>query len=94
MTLWALGFSVGGIVVLIVAVLLIGILLQARRIRRLARSASTVVAEIDDNTRSIWSLTATNRAAKGLLDGAKAIDENVAAIAVAAGDEDQKDSAA
>ncbi len=94
MTLWAWGFLVGLIVVLVVAVLLIGILLQARRIHALAQTASAVVAEIDSNTRSVWSLTATNNVAKGLLDGAKAIDENAAAIVSAVSHETENDSAA
>lgn len=94
MTLWAWGFLVGLAVVLVVALLLIGILIQARRIHRLAQTASTVVAEIDENTRSVWSLTATNNVAKGLLEGATAIDENAAAIVSAVSHEDQSNSAA
>ena len=72
MTLWTVGFLAGLLVVLIVAALLIGILMQARRILGLAKTASAVVAEIDTNTRSVWSLTATNSVAKGLLDGSQA----------------------
>ena len=94
MTLWAWGFLVGLIVVLVVALLLIGILLQARRIHGLAKTAAVVVAEVDENTRSIWSLATTNKVAKGLLDGAKAIDSNAAAIVSAVSDEEQSDSAA
>lgn len=94
MTLWAWGFLAGLIVVLVVALLLIGILVQARRIRGLAKTASAVVAEIDENTRSVWSLAATNEVAKGLLDGAKAIDGNAAAIVAAVSHEEQSDSAA
>ena len=56
MTLWTAGFLVGIVVVLVVATLLIGILWQARRILNLARTASEVVAEIDENTRSVWAL--------------------------------------
>lgn len=94
MTLWAWGFLVGLVVVLVVALLLIGILMQARRILRLAQTASAVVAEIDVNTRSVWSLTATNKVAKELLNGAKAIDQNAAAIVRAVSHEGQGDSAA
>ena len=50
MTLWAIGFLAGTIVTVVVAMLLIGILLQARRILGLAKVASKVVAEIDSNT--------------------------------------------
>lgn len=94
MTLWAWGFLIGLVVVLVVSLLLIGILIQARRIHRLAQTASAVVAEIDRNTRSVWSLAATNKVAQELLDGAKAIDQNAAAIVDAVGHEDQSDSAA
>ncbi|MEC8641559.1 MAG: hypothetical protein VXZ67_01520 [Pseudomonadota bacterium] len=85
MTLWAIGFLAGTGVTLVVALLLIGILLQARRILRLAKVASTVVAEIDSNTRSVWSLAATNAVAKDLLGGAEAIERNAAAIASTVG---------
>ena len=85
MTYWTLGFLGGLIVVLIVAVLLIGILYQARRIRRLALAASEIVGEIDVNTRSIWALRDTNAVAGQLLEGAKAIEGNCAAIVVAVG---------
>ena len=94
MTLWAWGFLVGLIVVLVVALLLIGILLQARRINGLAKTAAVVVAEVDENTRSIWSLATTNEVAKGLMDGAKAIDSNAAAIVLAVSHEEESDSAA
>ena len=94
MTLWALGFLVGLVIVLVVAVLLIGILLQARRIHGLARTAAAVVAEIDSNTRSVWSLAATNEVAKGLLEGAQAIDGNAAAIVAAVSHDDQSNNAA
>ena len=80
MTLWTLGFIVGAIVVIVVALLLIGILMQARRIRRLADAAAGLVAEIDTNTRSVWALRNTNAVASDLLDGARAIDANAEAI--------------
>ena len=83
MSYWLLGFIAGLVVVLVVAVLLIGILVQARRIRRLASVATEVVAEIEANTKSVWSLRDTNNVASEILDGAKAIDANAAAIVAA-----------
>lgn len=83
MTLWTAGFLVGIVVVLVVATLLIGILWQARRILNLARTASEVVAEIDENTRSVWALRDTNTVAGQILEGAEAIDNNAAAIVAA-----------
>ena len=83
MTFWTAGFLISIVVVLVVATLLIGILLQARRILKLAKTASSVVADIDQNTRSVWALRDTNTVAGQILDGAQAIDENAAAIVAA-----------
>ena len=80
MSLWTLGFLTGLVVVLVVALLLIGILMQARRILSLAQTASEVVGEIDTNTRSVWALRDTNNVAGQILEGAQAIDDNAAAI--------------
>ena len=68
------------VVVVIVAVLLIGILYQALRIKRLALAASGIVADIDANTRSVWALRQTNQVAEQILEGAKAIEGNAGAI--------------
>lgn len=83
MTFWTAGFLIGIVVVLVVATLLIGILLQARRILKLAKTASSVVADIDQNTRSVWALRDTNTVAGQILDGAQAIDDNAATIVAA-----------
>jgi hypothetical protein len=80
MLYWIIGFVAGGIVVVVVAVLLIGIILQASRILRLARTASEVVGQIDVNTRSVWALRDTNAVAEQILAGARAIDGNAMAI--------------
>ena len=80
MTWWALGFAATGAVVVLVAVLLIGILWQARRIRRLALAAADIVGEVDTNTRSVWRLSKINKTAGVLLDGTAAIEGNARAI--------------
>ena len=85
MTLWAIGFLAGTIVTVVVAMLLIGILLQARRILGLAKVASKVVAEIDSNTRSVWSLASTNSVAKDLLGGAEAIEKTLRQLSARSG---------
>lgn len=91
---WTLGFVLALIVVLVVAVLGLLILHQARRIRRLAVGAADVVAEIDINTRSIWSLQETRDTAGALLEGAEAIEANAKRIeAAVAGSHDQRDAA-
>jgi len=94
MTLWTAGFLLGLVVVLVVAVLLLGILYQAHRILKLARTASAVVAEIDENTRSVWALSQTNEVAGQLLGGARAIDQNAAAIVAAVSHESTPQTAA
>ncbi len=80
MSLWLVGFIAGLIVVLVVALLLIGLLVEARRIRSLAGQASLLVQGIDENTRGIWALRDTHAVALSLLGGATAIDGNAAAI--------------
>ncbi len=80
MSLWLIGFIAALVVVLLVAALLIGILVEARRIRALAIAASGLVEEIDANTRIVWALRDTNAVAEALLGGAAAIDANAAAI--------------
>jgi len=94
MTYWTAGFLLGIVVVLIVATLLIGILYQAHRILKLAKTASTVVAEIDENTRSVWALRDTNTVADQILGGAQAIDENAAAIVAAVSHDPSSQTAA
>jgi hypothetical protein len=80
MLYWIIGFIAGGAVIFVVAVLLIGILVQASRILKLARTASEVVGQIDVNTRSVWALRATNAVAEQILAGARAIEGNATAI--------------
>lgn len=94
MSLWLIGFLVALVVVLLVATLLIGILVEARRIRALALAASGLVQEIDANTRIVWALRDTNAVAGALLGGAAAIDANAAAIVGAVSGAHDKQSAA
>jgi len=80
MSLWLIGFVAGLLVVLVVALLLIGILVEARRIRSLAGAASRLVLEVEANTRGIWALRETHAVALALLGGATALDNNAGAI--------------
>ena len=93
MSLWLIGFVAALLVGLVVALLLIGILIEAWRIRSLARQAALLVAEIDQNTRSIWALRDTYAVALTLLGGAKAIEGNVAAIVGAVSGQHKKETA-
>jgi len=94
MSLWLIGFIAALIVVLLVATLLIGILVETRRIRALALAASGLVQEIDANTRIVWALRDTNVVAGALLGGAAAIDANAAAIVGAVSGAHDEQSAA
>jgi len=80
MSSWTIGFAAGGAIVIVVAILLVGITYQARRILRIARTASEIVGQIDVNTRSAWALRDTNAVAEQILAGAREIDTNAAAI--------------
>ena len=93
MSLWLIAFIAALVVVLLVAALLIGILIEAQRIRSLAAAASQLVCEIDENTRGIWALRDTYAVALALLGGAKAIDANAAAIVGAVSGEKEKSAA-
>lgn len=80
MSAWSFGFLLALVVTVVVVALLLGIIMQARRILRLAGTASAVVAEIDTNTRSVWALRDTNAVAGQILGGAQAIEANAGAI--------------
>ena len=94
MSLWLIGFIAALVVVLFVATLLIGILVEARRIRALALAASELVEKIDANTRIVWALRDTNVVAGALLGGAAVIDANAAAIVGAVSGAHDEQSAA
>ena len=87
---WFVWLVIGGIIVVAAAALLITIILLARRIAALAATALAVVEEIEQNTKPIWQLNATNKVAKDLLAGAKAIEGNAGAIVGALTDADRR----
>ena len=77
---WFLWLAVAGVIVVAAAALLITIVLLARRIAALAATALEVVEGIEQNTKPIWQLNATNHVARDLLAGAQAIEGNATAI--------------
>ena len=81
---WWVWLIVAVVVVVAAAALLITIVLLARRIAELAQAALGLVEEIEQQTKPIWQLNATNRVARNLLVGAQAIDDNANAIVAAA----------
>ena len=86
---WGLWLGVAGVVVVAAAALLIAIVVLARQIAGLAATAITVVEQIEQNTKPIWQLNATNHVAGQLLGGAQAIEANAGAIvgALSAGEQ-------
>lgn len=80
---WFVWLAVGGALVIAAAGLLITIIALAHRIARLAGTALAVAGEIEQNTKPIWQLTATNSVAGQLLEGAQAIAGNAEGIAAA-----------
>ncbi|MEO5844332.1 MAG: hypothetical protein ABIQ33_05775 [Caldimonas sp.] len=78
---WYVWLGVAGIVVVLAAALLITIIVLARQIAALAATGLAVVEQIEQNTKPIWQLNATNHVAGQLLGGALAIEANAVAIA-------------
>ncbi len=78
---WRLGFILGAVVVLAVAVLLITILMVARKIASLAATALSVAAEIESATQPIWSLGDANRITEGIARTVQSVDQRVHTIA-------------
>ena len=81
--LFYIGLAIAGAVVLIAAVLLILILVAAKRILKLAEAALGLVVNIKQNTMSIWGLQDTNHTAIKILNEADTILSNAGAVATA-----------
>ena len=77
---WALWLGVGGLILVAAAALLIVVLLLARRIAALAQTAIETVGQIEENTKPVWQLNASKKAAKNLLRGTGAIEGNAVSI--------------
>jgi hypothetical protein len=78
---WTMGFIIGGAIVLVVALVLIVILLVARKIRRLGLEAISVAGEIEAATNSIWGIEGANNLVKDIARGAQSIETRVKGIA-------------
>ncbi len=90
---WYLWLGVAGVIVVAAAALLIAIIVLARQIGALAATGLAVVEQIEQNTKPIWQLNATNHVAVELLGGAQAIEGNAVAIAGALAAADQRRAA-
>ncbi len=78
---WTIGFILSGVIVLVVALVLIVILLVARKIRRLGLEALSVAGEIEAATNSIWGIEGANNLVKDIARGAQSIEGRVKGIA-------------
>jgi len=78
---WTMGFIICGAIVLVVALVLIVILLVARKIRRLGLEALSVAGEIEAATNSIWGIEGANNLVKDIARGAQSIETRVKGIA-------------
>ena len=77
---WYVGLAIAAVVVVVVAALLITVIALCRRIAARAQAALGLVEKIEQNTKPIWSINATNKVAGDLLQGARAIEGNARAI--------------
>ena len=87
---WFVWLAVSGVIVVAAATLLITIIVLARRISALAGTALAVAEQIEQNTKPIWQLNATNKVAKDLLAGATALEGNAGAIVKALAEADRR----
>ena len=87
---WFVWLTVSGVIVVAAATLLITIIQLALRIAALAGTALAVAEQIEQNTKPIWQLNATNKVAKDLLAGATAIEGNAGAIVKSLADTDRR----
>ena len=78
-----IGLAIVGAIVLIAAVLLILIIIAAKRILNLANAALGIVINIKQNTLSIWELQNTNHIAVDISNEADTILNNAGAVAQA-----------
>lgn len=90
---WYVWLGIGGAIVVAAAVLLITIIVLANKIARTAAVALQVVSDIEQNTKPIWEINATNKVAENLLVGAGAIENNAVAIVEALGSADKNRAA-
>lgn len=67
---WTVGYIVGGVVVLAVALLLITLILLARRIGTRTEQITQALLVARVNTQPLWAIEETNRLAEEILEGA------------------------
>ncbi|CAN5689963.1 hypothetical protein BH24ACT26_BH24ACT26_02650 [soil metagenome] len=88
LTGWWVGYSIGALIVLVVAALVVSIIATARRIAAVAEDATRSLTETRERTEVLWQVATTNLVAQDILEGAAA-----ARRALGGGDEEEEDEA-
>ncbi len=78
---WTIGFIIGALIVVIVAVLALIILRAAIGIRRGAERALAAGAQIQERTMPLWGLETTNGVAAQLANAARSLEAHATALA-------------
>ena len=81
MSHWTLGLVLGGVVVVVVAALLVTILVVARQIETLAKTALAVAGDIESGTKPIWALGTANALVEDIVRTVRSVDGSVNTIA-------------
>jgi hypothetical protein len=74
---WAIGFTLGAAVVLVVVVLLATMIFLARRIDAKAQAIVTGLHTARDHTAGLWNVADTNVAASRIVDAAKGLGDTL-----------------
>ncbi len=69
---WVIGYVVGALVVVVVAVLAITLILQARKIGRQAGDVIAALERARDNTAGLWEVDTVNRSLENVRAAARA----------------------
>jgi hypothetical protein len=77
LTWWWVGYALGAAIVVVVAVLVIGIILTAHSIAKVAADATRALEEARDRTEALWRVGETKMAAEEIRDGAVAAREAI-----------------
>lgn len=67
---WTIGYIVGGVVVLAVALLVITLIILARRIGTRVEQITQALVVARENTQSLWAVEQTHALAEEILEGA------------------------
>lgn len=78
---WVIGYTIGGLCVLAVVVLLLLMIWGAHRAAVKAEAILTALQQCRDNTAPLWAVNDVNAAVERITDGATAVRQHLAAKA-------------